>query len=37
MNITMSRKYVILSGIKISAQLPPEYLRFFRDFDKLDD
>ena len=37
MNITMSCKYVILLGIKISAQLPSEYLIFFRDFDKMED
>ena len=37
MNITMSCKYVILLGIKISAQLPSVYLIFFRDFDKMED
>ncbi len=37
MNITMSYKYVILLGIKISAQLPSAYLIFFRDFDKMED
>ena len=33
----MSYKYVILLGIKISAQLPSVYLMFFRDFDKMKD
>ena len=33
----MSCKYVILLGIKISAQLPSVYLIFFRDFDKMED
>jgi hypothetical protein len=37
MNITMSCKYVIVLGIKISAQLPSVYLIFFRDFDKMED
>ena len=33
----MSCKYVILLGIKISAQLPSVYLIFFRDFDKMEN